>query len=172
MKKTSKTKHPGYLGEVPALLDAPIIMNKEARASVFLTRLMQDGFMGRYKVFLSNYIGGKTSIALKHIKDRYMDYVCDGSWTEEKLISVIIHSAKKGESFSESNMLRHGVSFDEGKVTKVTLPPLSEKTRGRKTIEQLSEEFETKSAKKKELAPEDMTVEEQRELLRSLLGDM
>lgn len=99
-----------------SLFDVEIVAPDDRKAGEFLNKLKEKGFIGKNKIYLENYINSDISIAFGHIKNAYKNYVCKGSWSEEKFEDIIYLIAKNRKMLIPNSFIFYGAKYDEGKL--------------------------------------------------------
>lgn len=103
---------------MPKLFDVTIIDKDEVKASKFIVKLQEKGFIGANKIYLENYINAEIGIAFSHIKLNYKNYVIQSNWPEEKFEDIINIIAKDRKMLIPSVFLSYGAKYDSGKLTR------------------------------------------------------
>lgn len=103
--------------KVVSLFDIEVEDTDETKASSFISKLQSQGFVGRNKIYLQNYIDGDVGIALGHIKSNYKRYVLEAGWSEEKFEDVINVIIRHRKMLIPNVFLRYGMMYDDGKIT-------------------------------------------------------
>lgn len=101
------------VGQSPLPGLQPAASNDEI-ASRFISKLMDDGFIGKNKTYLENYINSDISIAMNHVKNTYKTYVLEGKWSEEKFIDVTNGIIAYGEMLVPRAYMKYGNKYDTG----------------------------------------------------------
>lgn len=104
------------MDDMPKLFEVNLPDKEEDKASKFISKLQKDGFVGKNKVYLSNYINADIGIAFSHIKDSYKRYVCEGNWSEEKFEDIIYVIANDRKMLIPNVFLRYGTMYDNGEL--------------------------------------------------------
>lgn len=102
---------------MPQLFQVDIVSPDEQKSTEFISKLQKMGFIGKNKVYLSNYINADLSIALSHIKQNYKRYVLNGTWDEEKFLSIVLLIASERRMLIPNVFLTLGTQYDDGKLT-------------------------------------------------------
>lgn len=98
------------------LFDLDIPSNDEEKATAYISWLQEQDYVGVNMSYLTNYINADLSIALSHIRERYMAYVLKGEWTEEKFTDVLMVISRDRRMLVANTFLQYGVKYDEGKL--------------------------------------------------------
>ena len=106
------------MDKMPKLFEVNIVDKDEVKSTKFISMLHDHDFVGVNKGYLTNYINADLSIALAHIKNGYKKYVIDGGWPEEKYEGVIYVIVRHRQMLIPSVILKYGMKYDEGKLTK------------------------------------------------------
>lgn len=101
---------------MPLFEDIQIEDTDEQKASAFISKLQSQGFVGRNKIYLQNYIDGDVGIALGHIKSNYKRYVLEAGWSEEKFEDVVNVIIRHRRMLIPNVFLRYGMMYDDGKL--------------------------------------------------------
>lgn len=104
------------MDDMPKLFEVILPDKKEDKSSEFVSKLQKDGFVGRNKTYLSNYINADIGIAFSHIKDSYNKYVLEGNWSEDKFEDIIYVIANDRKMLIPSVFLRYGTLYDDGEL--------------------------------------------------------
>lgn len=98
------------------LFDLDIPSNDEEKATAYIAWLQKQDYVGVNMTYLTNYINADLSIALSHIRERYMSYVLKGEWTEEKFTDVLMVISRDRRMLTANTFLQYGMKYDEGKL--------------------------------------------------------
>lgn len=101
-----------------------VVKTPDMLADEYLSTIMSNGFVGKHKIYLENYINADMAIALSHIKNSYKTYVIDGNWSKDKYETVLEAVIAKRWFLSTTSFLKLGIQFDEGKL----IPQISSPT--------------------------------------------
>lgn len=99
-----------------SLFDVEIIPPEERKASEFISKLKEKGFIGKNKIYLQNYINSDIGIALGHIKSAYKNYVCNGKWSEQKFEDIVLLIARDRKMLVPNTFIYYGTKYDDGKL--------------------------------------------------------
>lgn len=102
---------------MPQLFNVDFVSPDEVKATKFISKLQSKGFVGRNKIYLTNYINADIGIAFSHIKTNYKRYVLEGGWSEEKFEDIIYIIANERQMLIPNVFLRFGIMYDDGKLT-------------------------------------------------------
>lgn len=98
------------------LFDLDIPSNDEEKATAYIAKLQENDYVGVNMAYLTNYINADLSIALSHIRERYMAYVLKGKWSEEKFTDVLLVISRDRKMLIPNSFMQYGVKYDEGKL--------------------------------------------------------
>lgn len=117
--------------------------NDDTLADEYLSKIMNEGFVSKNKVYLQNYLNSEISIALSHIKNAYKSYVCSGKWSEEKFNRVRDEIISKRFMFTGTTLMKTGILYDEGKLKKIenTIEPYYSELSEEQVLELLKDNF-------------------------------
>lgn len=104
--------------KMPGLFELNIEHPDEVKASKFVSKLQEKGFVGKNMVYLKNYINADIGIAFGHIKQNYKTYVIKGGWSERKFEDIIYVIAKDRQMLIPNVFLRYGTKYDDGKLSR------------------------------------------------------
>lgn len=130
-------KNPGRNDSIPTLPGmGPVKKSSEILAEEYLSGIMSNGFVGKHKLYLENYINSDLSVALSHLKKAFKTYVAEGTWSEEKFNDVVEELIRRRWMLTTQSFMRIGIDYDEGKLANPINPPQY----GKKKSDDISDE--------------------------------